>query len=103
MYNWIISQIDTVPEANGLTDIVSVIHWRCNLKQDTSIDAYGTVTLTEVDSDNFLLFEDLSEEQVVNWVKSSLGDERISQITESLNARLQNKLNPRTVVKNVPW
>ena len=103
MYNWIISQIDTVPEANGLTDIVSVIHWRCNLEQDPSIDAYGTVTLTEVDSDNFLLFEDLSKEQVVNWVKSSLGDERISQITESLNARLQNKLNPRTVVKNVPW
>jgi hypothetical protein len=103
MYNWIISQMDTVPEANGLTDIVSVIHWRCNLEEEPSIDAYGTVVLHELDSDNFVEFEDLSEEQVINWVKSSLGNERITQITESLNSRLQNKLNPKTVVKHVPW
>ena len=103
MYNWIISQIDTVPEANGLTDIASVIHWRCSLEEDPSIDAYGTVVLHELDSDNFVPFEDLTEEHVIEWVKSSLGDERIDQMNESLNARLQNKLNPKTVVKNVPW
>lgn len=33
-YNWVINQMDTKPTEDGLTDVVSVIHWSRIATQD---------------------------------------------------------------------
>ena len=49
MYNWKLAQINAVPEANGLTDIVQEIHWRYELSDGVDIvDVYGSVVLDDV-------------------------------------------------------
>lgn len=55
---------------------------------------------------NFIPYQNLTEEIVLNWIKESLGEERISQIEkyceDNVN-RLKNSPAPSTISTQLPW
>lgn len=98
-YKWIISGLETSPQEGSLTDVVKTIHWRLKADQEgSSVDVYDSLNMNTVDEENFVAFEDLTEEQVISWLESSLD-------VESLKQNLQQQLENQSITarKTSPW
>ena len=82
---------------------VYTAHWTVNLEdQGESAGAYGSVGFGEPDPGNYTPFDQLTQDQVIGWVKSALGDEQVVSIEAALESQIQEKLNP-THSAGVPW
>jgi hypothetical protein len=100
-YKWNVNTMDVAPSANGLSDVVKVIHWRLSATDGQYYtDSYSTVSLDAPDAENFTSFDSLTEEQVIAWVESKVD-------VENVKTGLQNQLaalaNPPIVVKTGAW
>ena len=82
---------------------VYTAHWTVNLEdQGETAGAYGSVGFGDPDPDNYTPFDQLLEDEVIDWVKTALGDEQVASIEASLEAQIQEKLNP-THAAGLPW
>lgn len=78
--------------------LVTTAHWRVDaVDGEHTAGAYGSVGFTRGDS--FIPFEQLTEAQVINWVKSQL---EVEQIEASLAQIIAEQKSP-TKVTGVPW
>ena len=100
-YKWIISSMDVVPSADGLTDVVKVIHWRlAGTDGQYQAETYSAISLDPPSSDDFTEFSELTEEQVVAWIESKVD---VNILKESLDYQLESLRNPPIVTKPAPW
>ena len=64
--------------------------------------AYGSVGLQRPEGD-LIPFEDLTQDQVIGWVKEKLGgDEKVAEIEQALTDRLAEVISP-SKINGVPW
>lgn len=70
---WKIEHLET-SNLGDLLNVVTVAHWRVNCFDAGSYvgTSYGSVALSTPE-DDFIDFENLSEEIVLSWVKNALG------------------------------
>lgn len=105
-YTWSIEQLDCVPSLDGLTDVVKFVTWR--LYATDAEKKYGAVELgkTEVgspSSGNFIPYSNLAEAEVIEWVKSSLGEAKINQLIAALDQLIYEMEYPQIIVPPLPW
>ncbi len=92
--NWKIDNLDR-QVADGL---VITAHWRVDaVDREHTAGAYGSVGFTR--GDDFIPFEELTEAQVLTWVKSQLD---VEQIEASLAGQIDKQKNPVTA-HGLPW
>ena len=100
-YNWVVNQLDTKPKEDGLTDVVSVVHWTRTAQQDAiNVSSYGTMGCTTPSETDFTAYPDLTFEQVCGWLDAGLD---ISGIDLGLDAQIENIINPPIIVLPLPW
>ena len=65
----------------------------------------GVVQLKPSENGNFIPFENLTQEQVIEWVKAAVRPEDINHYKMGLTRRLEHMVNPpvRPVIKPAPW
>jgi hypothetical protein len=64
--------------------------------------AYGSVGLERPEGD-LIPFDELTEDQVIGWVKEKLGgDEKVAEIEAALQQRINDAITPKTI-NGVPW
>ena len=64
--------------------------------------AYGSIGLERPEG-GLIPFDDLTQDQVIGWVKEKLGgDEKVAEIEAALQARLDEVMTP-TKINGVPW
>ena len=120
-YQWDITKLDVWPEKNGLNDVVYNVHWNLIATDGDFTVEQNNIETIEINEDSdyqFVSFEDLTKEQVVEWVKSSLApkkphigldeftDEAISQLDllyEGLKSRIRELKAPPSVSPELPW
>ena len=81
---------------------VSVVHYTVDARSDDdtySAGAYGSIGL---EGDVTTPYADLTEETVVGWVKSALGEEQVASVIATLEAQLAEQATP-TVGSGKPW
>ena len=98
-------------ERNASDDGVIVAHWRASDSEEvgTGDDAvshygssYGTCSFTpDADSDDFVAFEDITEEMAVGWVKNC-PQITVADIEASIANQIAESKAP-SVVAEVPW
>jgi hypothetical protein len=90
------------PEADGETDVVFVVGWRCNAT-DGTYDAtqYGTVNVPYVAGDPYTPYADLTETQVQGWVWANGVDQATTEA--ALDTSIANQVNPPVVTPPLPW
>lgn len=104
VYTWMIERLDCYPQRDGETDVVFTVHWRLNaVDGDYSASGYGTVGLTHDPSAPFTPYAQLTQEQVVGWVKAALGAEQLAQMEAALAANIAAQINPPVVSPPLPW
>jgi hypothetical protein len=98
--------IDTTSrKSDGL---ITKVLYECRLKsEDDRVSSIGEITLTgDSTLSDFIPFSDLTEQTVIEWIKSSLGEDQVTAI----ETKLQNRISTRkaakeaeTEQKGLPW
>ena len=103
---WTSSQTDFVLSQDGLTNVINNLHWRCDAIEssggkDYTAGAYGTQSVT-ADPDNFIDYSKVTEANCIAWVKAAMGEEAVTALENSLQARIDLLINP-TTGEGTPW
>ena len=103
-YNWHIAALDCYPEHEGNTDVVFVAHWRMDgTDGEHTAGVYGSVGLTLDPEADFTPYADLTEAQVIGWVKDALGEEQVTGYEDNVAAQIDALANPPVVTPALPW
>jgi len=102
---WKIKKIERqLPEG-----VVINVRYLCTSTEDgISMRKVGKVLLEgDVDDPDFIPYADLTEEVVIGWVKSSLGETKVAKIEADLNQQVLNQAekveSARTRETGLPW
>lgn len=103
VYNWDCSTVDVIPQMGENTNVVYRVHWRLTASSDgyyTSDIGVEELTVDEISS--FIPFEELTQQQVIEWVQESMGEEKVNDIKAKLEQMLEAEINPEYVTMTIP-
>ena len=97
-FTWAIANLERETEDG----FVFTAHYTVNAADDTySSGAYGSIGFER--PENLVPFADLTEEQVIGWVKEALGgDEKVAEIQTALQGQITEQRTP-TKASGTPW
>ena len=109
VYNWNCKTVDVHPIEDNETAVVYNVHWivtgvsdelepEGNAYQSTSI---GTQTVPLDPESEFIPFEDLTNEIVVEWTKNAMGAEQVTSIEASIQQAIDLEINPTSVTMTI--
>jgi len=115
-YTWNFDPLETKLSEDGLSDVVKTVHWQLYGVDDETRNTGRTIgaqSLSNPDSNEFVLFEDLTQDVVKQWVLSGMinpeeeGLETVEAVEDSLKAKItqqiEKKNNPPIVNRKAPW
>jgi len=104
---WTVSTMERTLTDGDLSDVVTTLHWQ--LVDSETVDeivhsgrCYGTVGLEAPDADSFTAYADISHDDAVEWAKSALGEEAVSQYEDSVASQIELSKNP-VQASGTPW
>lgn len=101
---WGIVQLECYPEYDGETDVVFVAHWTLNATDGTYTGSvYGSQGVSLDPDAPFVPYNDLTEEQVVGWVQSAMGEEQVAAYEANVAGQIEAQINPPVVTPPLPW
>jgi hypothetical protein len=103
-YNWTVSALDYAVLQDGLSNVVTTVHWRVSKEDENgnSGSSYGTQGLPAPDPSSFTDWDNLDEFTVLTWTTNEMGEEQVAAIEASIDAQIAEQANP-TSGTGVPW
>ena len=103
-YNWKVSALDYAVLQDGLSNVVTTVHWRVSKEDENgnSGSSQGTQNLPAPDPNSFTDWDNLDEFTVLTWATNEMGEEQVAAIEASIDAQIAEKANP-TSGTDVPW
>jgi len=101
VYTWSFPQFEVAPSEDGLTNVVSVIHWRLDAMDGIySAGAYGSVALGAPDPAAFTPYADITEQWAIDAVSANID---LPAVEAALAGEINKKKNPPTVPMAPPF
>ena len=113
-YTWEIGPMDVSNElmgddVNDLEDAIRAIHWKfTGATEDTEAWIYGSAALEPVDAENWIAFENVTEEKALEWILKTYADVEGESLEEA-QARKEEQINQLidlksyVTTKQSPW
>ena len=101
-YTWSVDKIEVTPTLNGLTNVISLVHWRLNATDSTTIETcFGMEPIAFDANVTFTPYEQVTESQVIEWVQNSFEPNFANVIQQDL----ANRYSPVSSLTemNLPW
>jgi len=99
--SWIIERLLVKPTEGSNIDVVITADWRCNGTDETySGTCYGSCSF-QPPSGEFTPYEDLTQEQVLNWCYANGVDQ--AAIEANVTLQIENQIDPPVVTLPLPW
>ena len=93
----------TQTDYNTDDKFIFCVHWTASqVDGDFTASTYSTASFTKEDGINYIPYEQLTEAQVIEWVKASLGAEGVAAIDAALANNIAEQKAPK-VAAGVPW
>jgi kynureninase len=104
-FNWVISQLDSIPSLDGMDKVISVIHWRAQKLHKGDVisftaDTYGALAVDAPHEASFTPYDEVTKEMVESWLEAGWDTKAIEA---NLDAQIENFLNPSIVAYALPW
>jgi hypothetical protein len=104
-FKWVVSQMDTAPSEDGLTDVVKVVHWRYQAEQvdgDKTYNAevYGAMACATPSDTDFTAYDDLTFDKVCEWL---VAGNDVDAMELNLDTQIENLKNPPIIQLPLPW
>jgi hypothetical protein len=106
-HTWIIKSLKQVNDGTGLVTSVGFKVVSRDTETSTAVSVYENVTLDieGIDMSSITPYSELTQEQVIQFVKDKLGDQAQSLENDNANA-IKTKIAPPTpsiIVESLPW
>ena len=103
-YIWLIESLDCILSLDGKSNVVSNVHWRVNATDEINkATIYGEQKLSYDSENQFIPFDSLTKETVIEWVQKAMGSEQVAFIQQNLDNQIANLANPPIVTPPLPW
>lgn len=104
-FNWVISQLDSIPSIDGMDKVISVIHYRAQKQYEEDVihfmaDTYGALSVDAPHEASFTPYDEVTKEMVEGWLTNALD---VEAIEANLDAQIENFLNPPLVAYPLPF
>lgn len=102
-WNWDCKTVDVYPQKEEYTDVVFKVYWTLTGEDENGVTAKSS-GIHELDTSviaDFVPFEDLTEEQVLGWIHTEMGEELIAQIKDKVNDRINEQITPSYITKTI--
>ena len=101
-YTWSVTAMDCYPQVDNETDVVFNVHWTCAGTDGTySASVYNTQAVTVDEEEPYTPYDQLTEEQVLDWIWTSGVDKDATEA--AVEQQIQNQINPPVVTPPLPW
>jgi len=108
-FEWNCKTVDVHPTEGEYTDVVYNVHWivtgtsdqvdpEGNAYTSTSI---GTQMLDTSTITDFIPFADLTNAEVVQWTKDTMGTEQVDQIEAGIESSINEEINPTSITMTI--
>ena len=98
---WLIERLLCKPLEGSNPDVVITTDWRCNGTDETySGTCYGSCSFAPP-SGSFTPYEDLTQDQVLQWCYENGVDK--TAIEANVSLQIENQINPPVVTLPLPW
>ena len=98
---WLIERLLVKPTEGSNIDVVITADWRCNGSQDNySGTCYGSCSF-QPPSGSFTPYEDLTQDQVLQWCYENGVDK--TAIEANVSLQIENQINPPVITLPLPW
>lgn len=102
-YTWVVNHMVSYPEAEGYTNVVITVNWACNGTDGTYDGALVGSTGVRLDpSAPYTPYDQLTQDQVIGWVKATLGEEQVNTVQNDVAQQIANNYYKPTILPN-PW
>ena len=104
-YTWTVNSMMVMPEQAGESDVVITASYTVTGSGDGYTATFSSIQRFEYTGGSFTPYGDLTEDQVVGWIKDALGENGINSIERNLDAQIEAKKNPplTPTVLPLPW
>lgn len=92
-YKWIISALDCIINEDGLTNVITTIHWRyMGIDIDgITAETYGAQSISSPNPETFTPYEEINLEMVSKWLESKMDME---EIQKNIDTQIELIKNP---------
>jgi hypothetical protein len=97
-FTWAIANLERQTETGKIT----VAHYTLSAQSGDQVYSAGAYGSLGFDGEVTTPFSEVTESQVLSWVKDSLGEEKVGEIEAALQAQLDEQRAP-SVAAGVPW
>jgi len=106
-YTWKLKSLKR-KDSEDLKNIIVQTHWeKIGTDEDGNTASFQGATpfdLTTVDPNNFVKYEDLTEEMVLSWIQSVVVGSYEEHVNDRIEEQIEAKVNPVTeVTSGFPW
>ena len=103
VYNWNCRTVDVYPKLNDFSYVVYIVHYIVTGTNENEISSnlIGTQALNTDNINDFKPFNELSNDEVTEWVKLSLGSEQVALIEQNIADRINEIENPKSITLTI--
>ena len=99
IYKWLVTGL----ESEGANNIVKTVHYKVEGANTTHFAYIGNSVQIEFDSSKpFSDYQNLTEDQVIGWIKQAIGDQLATSYEHDIAIEIQAKTNP-IQKPGLPW
>ena len=101
-YNWKINALDAKVSVGDDENVVYTVHWSLiatSENEEHTVSNIGTQSV-EYDADNFVPYEDLTEEIVIGWLEDALD---VDLMKANLDAQIEKLITPEEITYTDPF
>tara|TARA_Y100000356_G_C11236928_1_gene278392 strand:- start:1060 stop:1392 length:333 start_codon:yes stop_codon:yes gene_type:complete len=104
-FKWNISQMDCkikeTIDGQELHNVVNLVHWRYDaILDDYETEVYGALELNGANPNDFILYENLTENDVITWLEAGLD---VDELQLNLINKMNLIINPVEKTLPLPW
>lgn len=104
-YNWVVSDMNTIPKEGNLNDVVVNVNWIRQARvidgnKTYSAESSGSMACSKPSETDFTAYPDLTFQQVCGWLEAGLN---VTTIDLSLDSLIEVEMNPPTIILPNPW
>lgn len=106
IYTWKIYALDVKPSIGTLKDYIVNAHWIATRSDGNGHLGSASSTVSfKIDEkkQDYIPYDKLKEEQIIEWVKDSLGEEGVAAAYATIEGSIQNQINPPIITPPLPW
>ena len=102
-YEWDCRTVDVYPSKEDLTNVIYNVHYRVTGTDEDNISEtiIGTIGLNTENIIDFISIDQLTNDNVVVWVKETMGEDQVSSIENAIASTIDDKKNPKSITMTI--